>query len=61
MTGQPRAKGPDGKTIKLKDLPLVVFRMQCDHIGKDYAVARNDLVFCETCQTIKRVKKIVAS
>jgi len=55
-----RVKGPDGRMITLRDLPLSAFRLGCGHYGKDYGIQVRDLVFCETCKTTKPVKTIIA-
>lgn len=52
--------GPDGKKVYIKDLPLIAFQLYCGHMGRDYGVAKGDTLFCETCRTPKRVKRIIA-
>lgn len=53
--------GPDGTRISLKDLPLVAYAMTCGHLGRDYGVSKGDQLFCDSCKTTKRVKKILAT
>lgn len=52
--------GPDGKVISLASLPLVAYSLTCEHLGRDYAVQKRDLIFCDKCGTTKRVKSIIA-
>ena len=54
------AVGADGRRISLADLPLVVFRLSCGHMGREYAVQKRDLIFCSDCGTSKRVTKILS-
>ena len=52
--------GPDGKRVPLSSLPLVAYALNCGHLGRDYAVKRRDLVFCDDCQDSRRVSRILA-
>lgn len=56
----PEITGPDGTTVRLDSLPLVAYSLKCSHVGRDYAVMLNDLVFCETCRSDQRVTRILA-
>lgn len=55
-----RITGPDGRTVRLSDLPLVVFELKCGHQGKNYAIELGDWLFCEDCGAEKRVSRIIA-
>lgn len=47
--------GPNGKRVYLKDLPLTAYTLVCSHMGREYGVKKNDLVFCPHCGEAKRV------
>jgi hypothetical protein len=53
--------GPDGKPVSLDSLPLVAYGLNCGHLGRDYAVQKGDVLFCEECGTTKRVSRIIAN
>jgi hypothetical protein len=53
--------GPDGRVVRLEDLPLVAYVLDCAHLGRDYAVSRRDLLFCRECGRQRRVSRIIAS
>lgn len=50
----------DGKRIRLTDLPLVAYALNCGCLGRGYAVVRNDLLFCEKHAKTAKVSKILA-
>lgn len=50
----------DGRKVSLASLPLVAFKLSCGHVGKDYAINKSDVIFCETCATNMRVNKIIS-
>jgi hypothetical protein len=52
--------GPDGQRLRLEDLPLVAYALDCGHLGRDYAVKQRDLVFCRDCSRQRRVVRIIA-
>ena len=52
--------GPDGRPVRLEDLPLVAFALDCGHLGRDYAISRRDLIFCKDCGRQRRVGRIIA-
>ena len=61
--------GPDGKVIRLpggkpanlyRDLPLVAYELSCSHMGKQLGIRKGEFIFCEDCQSDKRVKRILA-
>jgi hypothetical protein len=56
-----RITGPDGRVVRLEDLPLVAYALNCGHLGRDYAVGRGDLLFCRDCGRQRRVSRIIAS
>ena len=55
-----RVVGPDGRAVSLESQPLVAFSLSCGHLGREYAVARRDLIFCDACGVTRRVSKILA-
>lgn len=59
-TSRVSASGPDGARVSLSSMPLVAFALNCGHLGRDYAIERRDVVFCEECQVNRRVSKILA-
>ena len=65
MTGvNPRkvkAVAPDGKRVNLASLPLVAYSMRCGHVGRDYAVQKRDIVFCQDCGSNQVISRIIAS
>lgn len=56
-----RAKNENGKTVTLASLPLVAYALNCNHVGRDYAIQVRDIVFCPECGTSRKVAKILAS
>jgi hypothetical protein len=44
---QPTLTGPDGKQVRLTDLPLVAYWLRCGCVGRAYGVQGGDLLFCE--------------
>jgi hypothetical protein len=50
----------DGRRVRLADLPLVAYTLACSHLGRDYAIAKGDQVFCTDCGTHRRVATIIA-
>ena len=56
-----RMAGPDGRTVRLSDLPLVVYELKCGHRGKNYAIQLGDWLFCDDCHAETRVTAIIAS
>jgi hypothetical protein len=56
----PAVVGPDGLRHRLRDLPLVAFRMSCGHLGRDYAIRKGDIMFCQDCGADKRITKVLA-
>lgn len=56
----PNVTGPDGRKVRLSDLPLTAYTLACGHVGRDYGIIKGDLLFCGTCQTPKRVARIIA-
>jgi hypothetical protein len=56
----PRITGPDGRKVSLHDLPLVAYTLTCGHIGRDYAIAKGDQVFCTACADTKRVARVIS-
>lgn len=60
-THAPRSiTGPDGRPVRLEDLPLVAYALDCGHVGRDYAVNRRDLLFCRECGRQRRVARIIS-
>lgn len=56
----PTITGPDGRRIRLEDLPLIAYRLNCGHVGKGYGIARRDVIFCDSCGADKSVKDIIS-
>jgi hypothetical protein len=54
------ARTANGNRVRLTDLPLVVARLNCGHLVREYAISKRDLVFCRDCGTTKTVRSIVA-
>jgi hypothetical protein len=52
--------GPDGRPVRLEDLPLVAYALDCGHVGRDYAVNKRDLLFCRECRRQRRVARIIS-
>lgn len=55
-----RVVGPDGRAVSLESQPLVAFSLTCGHLGREYAVERRDLIFCDACGATRRVTKVLA-
>ena len=49
-----------GRRVSLADMPLVAYRLNCGHLGRDYAVQKRDLIFCADCGANKRVTAIIS-
>lgn len=56
----PKVTGLDGRKVSINDLPLTAYALACGHVGRDYGVLKGDLIFCGTCQTPKRVSRVIA-
>ena len=50
----------DGRRVSLSDLPMIPFRLNCGHVGKDFAIQVKDLIFCEDCGGTSRVTEILS-
>lgn len=46
-----------GRTIRVGDIPLSLYTLECGHKGKGIAVQVGNTVFCDTCQDGKTVVK----
>lgn len=55
----PSLIGPNGERIRLADLPLVAYWLRCGCTGRQYAVAKGDLLFCDTHGATQRVTRTV--
>lgn len=44
-----------GRTVRVGDIPLSLFTMNCGHKAKGIAVAVGDTMFCVECQDDRRV------
>lgn len=47
----------DGRKVSTADLPRAVYTMSCGHKGATPGVMKNDVVFCDHCQTHTTVVK----
>lgn len=61
VTGELVRDPVSGRKITLADQPLVAYKLYCGHLGRQYAVKRRDILFCEECGRDKRVKEVLAS
>jgi hypothetical protein len=50
----------EGRRVSLADLPVVAYRLSCGHVGKDYAIQKQDLLFCADCGATSRVSAILS-
>jgi hypothetical protein len=57
----PVLRGPDGREVRLSDLPLVAYALGCGCVGRDYAVQKGDILFCAEHAENKKVTTILAS
>ena len=55
-----RARGTDGQTVSLSSLPLVAFALSCGHLGREYGVAKRDVVFCDSCGAQRTIARVIA-
>lgn len=46
-----------GRDIKVGQIPLSIYTLECSHMGKGLAVAKGDLLFCDNCSGTSRVVK----
>lgn len=44
-----------GRNVRVGDIPLSIFTLDCGHKGKGIAVAEENMIFCDDCKDIKRV------
>jgi hypothetical protein len=54
------ARDASGAKVSLATLPLVAYALKCGQLGRDYALVKGDLVFCQACQRSCRVARILA-
>lgn len=57
LANQNRMVRIHGRKVRVGDIPLAVFTLECSHILKGIAVQKGDRIFCETCQDSKVVIK----
>jgi hypothetical protein len=57
----PKEFNVNGKLISMSELPLVAYALKCGHMGREYGIVKNDLLFCDTCGQTMRVKQILAT
>ena len=56
-----RARDQQGRPVNLADFPLVAYALNCSHLGREYAVAKGDIVFCGDCGADRKIARIIAA
>lgn len=45
-----------GHKVRVGDIPLSIFTLECGDKGKGIAVVTGNMIFCDECKDIKRVQ-----
>lgn len=61
MAKTPRIQDAQGNWVTLDSLPLVAYELNRGHKGRDYAVIKGDVLFCDECRSEGFVSKILAA
>lgn len=44
-----------GRNVRVGDIPLSIFALECGHKGKGIAVTVGNTIFCDDCKELKKV------
>jgi hypothetical protein len=55
-----KTKETVAKPVKIYDMDLVAYLLNCSHLGREFGVKKGDVIFCKECNQISRVSKVLA-
>lgn len=55
-----KTKETVAKPVKIYDMDLVAYLLNCSHLGREFGVKKGDVIFCKDCNQISRVSKVLA-
>lgn len=55
-----KTKEPVAKPVKIYDMDLVAYLLNCSHLGREFGVNKGDVIFCNECNQLSRVSKVLA-